>query len=75
MKNCIFCKIIEKNIPSEIVYENERVLAFNDVNPQAPIHILIIPKVHIPTLNDLLPEQTELVGELIHVSIPQKIAY
>ena len=68
MKNCIFCKIIEKNIPSEIVYENERVLAFNDVNPQAPIHILIIPKVHIPTLNDLLPEQTELVGELIYVS-------
>ena len=68
MKNCIFCKIIEKKIPSEIVYENERVLAFNDVNPQAPIHILIIPKMHIPTLNDLLLEQTELVGELIYVS-------
>ncbi len=51
--DCIFCKIISREIPSNIVFENEKVLAFKDVNPQAPVHIIIIPKVHIPTLNDV----------------------
>ena len=53
MKNCLFCKIVNSEIPAEIVYENERILAFNDINPQAPVHILLIPKIHIATLNDL----------------------
>ena len=53
MKDCLFCKIISKAIPAEIIYENERVLAFNDINPQAPVHALIIPKLHISTLNDI----------------------
>ncbi len=64
MDNCLFCKIIQKEIPAEIVYENERVLAFRDINPQAPVHVLIIPKKHIPTLNDIQEDDQNLVGEL-----------
>ena len=53
MDNCLFCKIIIGEIPADTVYENEKILAFRDINPQAPVHILIIPKIHISTLNDL----------------------
>ena len=53
MGDCLFCKIRDGEIPGEIVYENEHVMAFNDINPTAPTHILIIPKEHISTLNDL----------------------
>ncbi len=53
MSDCIFCKIIEREIPSNIVYEDDKVLAFKDVNPQAPVHVVIIPKMHIKTLNDV----------------------
>ncbi len=63
MENCLFCKIIDKSISSEIVYENDSVLAFNDINPQAPVHILIIPKIHIATLNDLNKDHERLLGE------------
>ena len=52
-ENCLFCKIIRGEIDSKIIFENQSVLAFNDINPQAPIHILVIPKVHISTLNDI----------------------
>jgi histidine triad (HIT) family protein len=51
--DCIFCRIIRKEIPADTVYEDENVLALNDINPQAPVHILIIPKEHIPTIDDL----------------------
>ena len=68
MKDCLFCKIISKAIPAEIIYENERVLAFNDINPQAPVHVLIIPKLHISTLNDIGKEHSPLVGELIYTA-------
>lgn len=51
--DCIFCKIIRGEIPADIAFEDEQVLAFNDINPQAPVHVLIIPKEHIPTLNDI----------------------
>ena len=62
----IFIKIINGEIPADIVYENEKVLAFRDINPQAPVHILIIPKVVIPTVKDLKsPEHSELLGALI----------
>ena len=64
MSDCLFCKIVNKEIPSDIVYENEHVLAFNDINPVAPVHILIIPKEHIPTLNDLEENHTQTMGEL-----------
>ena len=53
MLDCLFCKIIDGKIPSDIVYENEHVFAFNDINPIAPTHILVIPKEHISTLNDI----------------------
>lgn len=64
MTDCIFCKIIGGEISADKVYEDEQVLAFRDINPQAPIHILIIPKRHIATLNDLAPRDAELIGQL-----------
>lgn len=60
----IFSKIIQREIPADIVYETEDVLAFRDINPQAPTHILIIPKKPIPTVNHLEPSDAELVGSL-----------
>ena len=65
MENCIFCKIAKKEIPSTAVYEDEHLLAFRDLNPQAPEHILIIPKQHIPRIEDLREENTELMGRLL----------
>ncbi|WP_434986271.1 histidine triad nucleotide-binding protein [Vreelandella zhaodongensis] len=62
--DCLFCKIINREIPADIVYEDEYVLAFNDINPQAPTHQLIIPKKHITTLNDITPEDLAVVGRL-----------
>ena len=64
MGECIFCKMVEGAIQPEVVYENEAVLAFKDINPQAPVHVLVIPRKHIPSLNDLEPEHTVLVGEM-----------
>lgn len=60
----IFTKIIEREIPANIVYENDKVLAFKDINPQAPIHILVVPKKEIPTVNDIKAEDRELIGEM-----------
>jgi histidine triad (HIT) family protein len=62
--NCIFCKIIEKKIPSRIVYEDERILAFEDMNPQAPVHTLVVPKRHIPDIHSMAEKDKELVGHL-----------
>ena len=64
-KNCLFCRIAGKEIPADIVFENEEILAFRDINPQAPTHILVIPRKHIPTANDLGAEDAALVGKLI----------
>ena len=64
MVDCLFCKIIDGEIPGDIVYENDSVLAFNDINPIAPVHILVIPKEHIATLNDLEEKHTQTMGEL-----------
>ena len=61
---CLFCKIISRDIPGSIVYEDDHVLAFNDINPQAPTHVLVVPKRHIETLNDLQPGDDQIVGEL-----------
>jgi histidine triad (HIT) family protein len=63
--DCLFCKIIARTIPASIVYEDDRVLAFNDINPQAPTHILLVPKRHIATLSDLQPDDDALAGELL----------
>ncbi|MDR9438871.1 MAG: histidine triad nucleotide-binding protein [Halomonas sp.] len=62
--DCLFCKIIDREIPADIVYEDDAVLAFNDINPQAPTHMLIVPKQHIATLNDIEEGDLELVGRL-----------
>jgi histidine triad (HIT) family protein len=62
---CLFCKIINHEIPATIVYEDDRVLAINDINPQAPVHVLILPKRHIATLNDLGPDDDGLVGDVV----------
>ncbi|MBP3964180.1 histidine triad nucleotide-binding protein [Paenibacillus lignilyticus] len=66
--DCIFCKIIEGAIPSNKVFENERVLAFHDIQPQAPVHTLIIPKKHIPTMNDVTEEDDAVMAELFAVA-------
>ena len=62
---CIFCKIAAHEIPTQIVHENDRIVAFRDTDPKAPTHILLIPKRHIATLNDLSTEDDQLVGELV----------
>ncbi|BBB15700.1 histidine triad (HIT) protein [Candidatus Rickettsiella viridis] len=66
--DCIFCKIIKGELPTEKVYEDENILAFNDLHPRAPIHQLIVPKKHIATLNDLTEEDTELVGTMVQTA-------
>ncbi|HEX7338605.1 MAG TPA: histidine triad nucleotide-binding protein [Rhodanobacteraceae bacterium] len=65
MPDTIFGKIIRREIPADIVYEDDDVLAFRDVNPQAPTHVLFIPKQPLPTLDDATPEQAELLGKLL----------
>ena len=64
----IFTKIINKEIPADILYENENILAFRDINPQAPTHFLVIPKKEISTLNDIVESDKELIGELFIVA-------
>ncbi len=64
MSDCLFCKMVSGEIQPDTVYEDDDVLAFRDINPQAPTHVLIIPKKHIPTINDLQPEDAALVGKL-----------
>ncbi|GMR03443.1 MAG: histidine triad nucleotide-binding protein [Thermodesulfovibrionia bacterium] len=66
--NCLFCKIAGKEIPSKIVYEDARAMAFQDANPQAPVHILIIPRKHISTVLEAKPEDNELVGHLFQIA-------
>ncbi len=65
MSDTIFSKIINREIPAEILYEDDDVLAFRDVSPQAPVHFLVIPKLEIPTINDIQPNQAELIGKLV----------
>lgn len=65
-ENCLFCKMVAGDITPSIVYENDRVLAFNDIAPQAPIHVLIIPKKHVATLNDI--DNNALLGELMQTA-------
>ena len=64
MSDDLFLKIIRREVPADIIYETDEVLAFKDLNPQAPLHVLIIPKIHIRTINDIDDEHAELVGKL-----------
>ncbi|MBA7541773.1 Purine nucleoside phosphoramidase [subsurface metagenome] len=65
MEDCIFCKIINKKIPASIVFEDEKIIAFNDINPQAPIHILFIPREHFASLNDVPEEKKNILSHLL----------
>ncbi|MGB1110413.1 MAG: histidine triad nucleotide-binding protein [Gammaproteobacteria bacterium] len=70
--DCLFCKIVAGDIPCDKLYEDDDVLAFNDINPQAPVHFLVIPKCHIASLEDLTEDDAELIGKVQLVA--QKIA-
>jgi len=72
MNDCLFCKIASGDIAADIVYQDEKSVAFKDIHPQAPTHILIIPRKHIATLNDLSASDTETIGYLTQVA--QKLA-
>jgi histidine triad (HIT) family protein len=68
VSDCLFCKIIEGKIPAKKVYEDADVVAFDDIQPQAPVHVLVIPRKHVPTLNDLGPEDDAVTGKLMRVA-------
>lgn len=65
MTDCLFCKIVAGDIPAHIIYQDDQVIAFDDIHPRAPQHKLIIPRKHIATLNDLLPEDAGVAGHLL----------
>ena len=66
--SCLFCKIVAGEIPAKRVHEDDELLAFEDIKPEAPVHVLIIPKRHIPTLNDLQSEDDEIVGVMVRLA-------
>jgi histidine triad (HIT) family protein len=66
--SCLFCKIIAGEIPAAKVYEDDQVIAFNDINPQAPMHVLVVPKRHVATVNDLSDVDDALVGAMVRVA-------
>lgn len=72
MEDCIFCEIVSKSMKSDIVYEDEEVVAFNDINPQAPVHTLVVPRKHITSVHNMKPEDAALMGKM--VMIVKKIA-
>ena len=68
MADCLFCKIAQGKIPARVVHQDEDTVAFEDINPQAPLHVLVIPRQHVPTMNDLGPEHDEVMGKLFRVA-------
>lgn len=68
MSDCLFCRIADGRIPTSFEYEDDRVVAFKDINPQAPLHVLIVPKTHVATLNDLQAEHDMLIGGMLRVA-------
>ena len=65
MENCLFCKIAAKQIPSSVVYEDEHLLAFKDIHPAAPVHLLVIPKQHVANLSECTDDHTEVLGRML----------
>ena len=65
MENCLFCKIAAKQIPSSVVYEDDELLAFKDINPAAPVHLLVIPKIHVATVAECNASHPELLGKML----------
>ena len=76
-QHCLFCEIVQSKKPATIVHQTENVIAFKDIRPQAPIHLLVIPKEHIPTLNDITPTHQDLIGEIFLVAkeLAQKLGF
>lgn len=72
MEDCIFCKIINKQIPSEIIYEDSEIIAFKDIEPVAPVHVLVVPKKHIASVMELKEEDQALIGKIY--SVIQRLA-
>ncbi len=68
MTDCIFCKIVKGEIPSTLIYEDEMVIAFEDINPQAPVHFIIIPKEHIKSVEEIDESKKELMGHIIYIA-------
>jgi len=68
MEECIFCKVVKKEIPAKIVYEDDNLLALDDIAPKAPVHVLIVPKIHIATIKELKPENKNLIGEIFLIA-------
>ena len=66
--DCIFCQIVAGKVPSEIIHQDEEVIAFHDINPQAPIHLIIIPKRHIPSLTHLSEAEAQLMGHMVNIA-------
>jgi len=66
--DCVFCQIIAREIPSDILYQDEEIIAFRDINPQAPTHLIIIPKRHIPSLSHLSEAESSLIGNMVNVA-------
>jgi len=66
--DCIFCQIVAGKVPSEILYQDEEVIAFHDINPQAPTHLIIIPKRHIPSLAHLAEAESPLIGHMVNIA-------
>lgn len=66
--DCLFCKIVKKEVPAKIAFEDERALAFHDINPAAPTHVLVIPKTHVATINDVADEHESDLGHLFTVA-------
>lgn len=67
--SCIFCKIANQEIPSELVYENDNIAAFKDLNPQAPIHILVVPKKHIGSMNEIKQENKNIIADIFEAIV------
>jgi histidine triad (HIT) family protein len=68
MESCLFCRIANNELPSKMVHEDDRVIAFHDIAPQAPVHVLIVPRKHIATLNDVTAEDAELLAHIFQVA-------
>jgi histidine triad (HIT) family protein len=68
MSDCLFCKIVAGQIPAKVVHEDDRIIAIEDIKPEAPMHVLVIPKIHIATLNDLTSTHDALIGEMTRLA-------
>ncbi len=68
MESCLFCRIANHEVPAKMVHDDDRVIAFHDINPQAPVHVLVVPRKHIPTLNDVSTDDAALLAHILAVA-------